>query len=140
MSRKDSIMEALIMNYEVRGELDAEGNAAIEDSIAKMEQELRDIENGVAPEPTRPRFTLWISGYSASRALAVERVSATEKAVKFAVPGTQNKTGDEYTFFMPKKALLADKNEPSIVSIAQWFTVEGYLNFLFDRFGSYYKR
>ena len=133
MSRRDALMESLISHLEVRGELGDEGNAATERAIATIEQELRE-------EVDLNRFTLWITGYRVNRALAVERVSATDKAVKFSVPDTKNKEGNEYTFFMPKKALVADKNEPSIVTVARWFTVEGYLSFLFDRFGSVYNR
>ncbi len=132
-SRKDALMESLIAQLEVRGELCPEGNAATERAIASIEKELRE-------EVEINRFTLWITGYRYSRAIAVERISATDKAVKFAVPGTKNKDGGEYTFFMPKKALVADKNEPSIITVARWFTVEGYLSFLLDRFGSVYNR
>lgn len=133
MSRRDALLESLVLHCEVRGELDAEGNAATERAIAAIEQELRE-------DAVDNRFTLWLPGYRVNHALAVERVSATDKAVKFSVPGTVNKEGVPYTFFMPKKALVSDKNEPSIVSIARWFTVEGYLSFLFDRFGSHYNR
>jgi hypothetical protein len=132
-ARKDALMESLISHLEVRGELCQEGNAATERAIAAIERELRE-------EAEYNRFTLWITGYRINRALSVERVSATDKAVKFSIPGTKNKEGNEYTFFMPKKALVADKNESSIVNVARWFTVEGYLSFLFDRFGSVYNR
>ena len=116
MSRRDALMESLISHLEVRGELGDEGNAATERAIATIEQELRE-------EVDLNRFARWITGYRVNRALAVERVSATDKAVKFSVPDTKNKEGNEYTFFMPKKALVADKNEPSIVTVARWFTV-----------------
>ena len=133
MSRKDALIEELISHMEVRGELDAEGNAATERAIAAIQGEIESDDDD-------NRFIIWLSGYSISHALAVERIATTDKAVKFSIPGTVNKDGAPYTFFMPKKALVVDTNEPSIVRVPRWFTVDGYLGFLFNRFASHYSR
>ena len=81
-------------------------------------------------------FTLWKTGYNVSHALTVELVAETEKAYKF----KEIESGRDYTFFMPKKACKFDKNNASIIALAGWFTVEGFLSFLFQRYASHYNR
>lgn len=128
-TRKDALMESLISHLEVRGELCPEGNAATERAIAAIEKELHEeVENN--------RFTLWKTGYSFQTALAVIKISETEKAIKFKVPDSKK----EYEFFLPKSAVRVDKNSSGILILANWFTVAGFLAFLFDRYGSVYKR
>jgi len=132
---KDDLMEALISHLEVRGELGPEGNAATEAAIEKLTNEIASLDQKAVPVEA-PTFCLWKTGYSTSQTIAAQQVSATEKAVKFRVIGAEK---DRF-FFMPKKALVSDKNEPSILYIAQWFSIDGYLSFLFNRYGNAYRR
>lgn len=82
------------------------------------------------------RFTLWKSGYRVSHALAVELVAETDKAYKF----KEMDSGKDYTFFMPKKACNFDKTNDGLINVAVWFTVEGFLSYLFQRYASHYNR
>lgn len=82
------------------------------------------------------RYTIWLSGYNVSHALCAEMVGETAKAYKF----KEYDSGKEYTFFLPKKACSFDKNVDGIIHLARWFALEGFLRFLFDRYGSHYNR
>lgn len=129
-ARKDALMEELIMQCEIRGELDEESNKATELRIAQIERDL------AMTQTEETRYTLWKSGYSINKAMYVEMVSETPKAYKFKCMDSAK----EYTFFLPKAACRFDKNNSGIISLANWFTVEGFLSFLFDRYATAYKR
>jgi hypothetical protein len=129
-TRKDALMEELIMQCEIRGELDEESNKATELRIAQIEREL------AMTEVEETRYTLWKTGYNVQRGMYVEMVSETPKAYKFKCMDSAK----EYTFFLPKAACRFDKNVRGIINLANWFNVEGFLSFLFDRYATIYKR
>lgn len=131
-ARKDSLLEELIMCCEIRGELDEKSNKSTEDRIAEIKKELAMSEDHV--EETR--YTLWKTGYNVQRGMSVEMISETPKAYKFKCLDSTK----EYYFFLPKAACRFDKNVRGIINLANWFTVEGFLSFLFDRYASIYKR
>lgn len=81
-------------------------------------------------------FTLWKSGYKYSSAICVQKVSETDRAIHFSVMGSEK----PYTFYLPKKAVSRNKDVEGILNIAGWFKLEGYISFLFDKYGSYYNR
>jgi hypothetical protein len=81
-------------------------------------------------------YSIWKTGYSASSALGVSIVGETDKAYKFQVLDSAK----GYTFFMPKKAIKFDPNNEGILILQNWFIVEGFIAFLFDRYANYYKR
>lgn len=133
-SRKDALMEELVMHMEVRGELGPEGNAATEKRIAEIEKELNMPESEVID--TDNYFTLWKTGYRVQAALYVQLVGETAKAYKFKCLDSAK----QYEFFMPKKACEFDRNNKGIIAIARWFDVQDFLKFLFDRYASHYNR
>ena len=81
-------------------------------------------------------YSLWKNGYSVRASLPVEKVAETEKAIKFRVLNSVK----EYTFFVPKTAIKYDSQIESTINLARWFTVEGFLGFLFDKYATHYKR
>lgn len=136
MSTKEALMNELVNFCEIRGEGSPEMNAAVEKTIAMLEKQIAELE----ASGEEVRYTLWKTGYTVQQALSVTIVGETAKAIKFKVLGVDSYSDKERTFFMPKSAVRPEKKYPEILLIAKWFAVEGYLNFLFDRYGSAYKR
>lgn len=80
-------------------------------------------------------YAIWKSGYAVNTAMGVLLVGETEKAMKFRVLNSDR----EIFFHLPKKALKFDTKNEGIVKLAHWFTIDGYLRNLFDRFANHYK-
>jgi hypothetical protein len=80
-------------------------------------------------------YSIWKSGYGVSTAMGVLLVGETEKAMKFKVLNSNK----ELFFHLPKKALKFDTKNEGIVNLAHWFTLDGYVRNLFDRFANHYK-
>lgn len=81
-------------------------------------------------------YSIWKTGYTVSTALGVELVAETEKAIKFKVLNSSK----EYTFYLPKRVLSFDKDNEGIINLAHWFTIDGFLAFLFDHYANHYRR
>jgi|APFre7841882793_1041355.scaffolds.fasta_scaffold25166_2 hypothetical protein len=80
--------------------------------------------------------SIWKTGYAVHTALGVELVGETEKAMKFKVLNSSK----GYTFYMPKKALAADKTTEGILNLAPWYKIEGFIEYLFDQYANHYAR
>lgn len=81
-------------------------------------------------------YSIWKTGYAVNTALGVLLIGETEKAFKFKILNSNR----ELYFHLPKKALSFDAKNEGIINLARWFTIEGYLANLFDRFANHYKR
>jgi hypothetical protein len=81
-------------------------------------------------------YSIWKTGYSVNTALSVELVGETERAYKFKVLNSDR----DYTFFLPKAAVSFDKKIQGVINLKRWFTVEGFLSYIFDNFASHYRR
>jgi hypothetical protein len=81
-------------------------------------------------------YNIWKTGHMVRTSLGVILVGETERAYKFKVLNSEK----EYYFFMPKKAVKFDTKLEGTINLARWFTVDGFLRFLFDRYASHYKR
>ena len=80
--------------------------------------------------------SIWKSGYSVNTALGVLLIGETDRAFKFKVLNSNT----ELFFHLPKKAVKFDAKNEGVINLAHWFTVDGYLRTLFDRFANHYKR
>lgn len=81
-------------------------------------------------------YNIWKTGQRVRASLGVILVDETERAYKFKVLNSEK----EYYFFMPKKAVQFDTKLEGTINLARWFTVDGFLAFLFDRYASHYAR
>jgi hypothetical protein len=137
IDRINGLYEELICLCEIRGSLSFEENAITEEKISKIEAKIKAMEEKkhVTEEDFNldNRVVLWKQGYKSSLALSAEIIKETEKAIQFSVIGSEK----ERTFYLPKKAI---KKKDSILDIAGWFPIEGYLEFIFNRYGSPYAR
>ena len=81
-------------------------------------------------------FTLWSEGYSYSRAMAVEIVNRTAKAIQVQVVANP-----KCKLWFPLKAIsFPSEYAGDIGCVAKWFTLDQFASNMFDRFGNSYKR